>query len=332
MQIVGVMFTAYNEGEELQRTLESVRSGTRQAHEIVVVDDGSTDGSCDAVASESVRVIRHERRVGVAASRNDACATARGEVLSEQKAFVSQKVRSDDEFFELFGGGGKATGARGSRQAGPASTPWSDEDYLLQQRRRSKPGEYKSIRPRVDAALHWMTEQIPAAALLDQRALDVGTRDGYAVEVFRQLGVAEAGGIELVPETAAYAARRGRAVRQADMRSLPDPDGWWDLVTCIHCLEHCPEPRRAVGELARVLRPGGWLFLVVPRQPSEASDPVHNCAFPDAESLRELVLGVGQFESTTLREETGVLARGRRELRLLVQRSKRNAVAASRGT
>jgi SAM-dependent methyltransferase len=208
----------------------------------------------------------------------------------------------------------------------------SDQDYIRQQRRRSKPGEYKSIRRRVDAALRWMTEQIPAAALLGKRGLDAGTRDGYALEAFRRLGIAEAGGIELVPETAAYAARRGRAVRQGDMRSLPDPDESWDLVTCIHCLEHCPEPARAVGELARLLRPGGWLFLAVPREPSGDSDPVHNWAFPDAECLRGLVLGVQQFDPATLREQTGTLARGRRELRLLIQKRKSEAPAAKGGT
>jgi len=172
-----------------------------------------------------------------------------------------------------------------------------------------------------------MTEHIPAAALLGKRGLDVATRDGYAVEVFRRLGIAEAGGIELVPETAAYAARRGRAVRQGDMRSLPDPDRSWDLVTCIHSLEHCPEPGPAMGEMARVLRPGGWLFVVVPRESNADSDPVHNWAFPDAATLQQLVLAHAEFDPATIRQETGVLARGCRELRLLVQKRKCSALA-----
>jgi len=504
---LSVIITAYDEGEELVRTINSVRANTRGSHEIIVVDDGSTDGSCDAIEADGVRVIRHDERVGIAGSRNDACAVARGDVLAfldghqrlspgcldqcaetaqqrqaivwpdvrgltdrgwtghgallrlsekdgsfsgkwlrrkprqslsaistlivpgyvmprsvydrvrwigalggwgaseaaitvkaffldievlhlcgplarhffrkklpystpweavwrnhalvarvcfddrswfdywlpqvfekhltertrrdlaspdvlaEHEGFLDEKVRSDGEFFELVG---RPTAAKGNGQGPRESMHLSDDEYISQQRRRAKAGEYKTIRPRVDAALKWMTEKIPAAALLGKRGLDVGTRDGYAVEAFRKLGIAEAGGVELVPETADYAARRGRAVRQADMRCLPDPDGSWDLVTCIHSLEHCPEPQRAVAEMARVLRPGGWLFLVVPREATPARDPLHNCAFPNAESLRQVVLAEGTLDAATIREDLGILAKGCRELRLLVR--KRNSV------
>ncbi len=243
------------------------------------------------------------------------------EVLAEHEEFLAAKVRADDEFFDVVGRQAVAGATTdGNGQGRRESVQLSEGDYISQQRRRSKPGEYKAIRPRVDAALKWMTEKIPAAALLGKRGLDVGTRDGYALEAFRKLGIAEAGGVELVPETADYAARRGRAVRQADMRCLSDPDSSWDLVTCIHSLEHCPEPQRAVGEMARVLRPGGWLFLVVPRENKPDRDPVHNCAFANAESLREMALAQGDFDAATIREEIGVLAKGCRELRLLIQK------------
>lgn len=504
---LSVIITAYNEGEELVKTVNSVRANTRKACEIIVVDDGSTDGSCDAIEADGVRVVRHDQRVGVAASRNDACTVAGGdvfafldghqrlspgcldqcavtaherqaivwpdvrgladrrwtghgarmhlsekdgsfsgkwvrrsppqsvsaistlivpgyvmpravydrvrwigalrgwgaseaaiavkafflgieilhlcgplarhlfrqrlpystpweavwrnhalvarvafddrtwfdywlphvfqdrlteparrdlaspEVLAEHEAFLAAKVRSDGEFFELVGlpAVAERTG-KGNGRASRQSVSLSDDEYVRHQRRRSKPAEYKGIRPRVDAALKWMTEGIPAAALLGKRGLDVGTRDGCALEAFRKLGIAEAGGVELVPETADYAARRRRAVRQGDMRCLSDPASSWDLVTCIHSLEHCLEPQRAVGEMARVLRPGGWLFLVVPRETKPDRDPVHNCAFPNAESLRQMVLARGDFDPATIREDVGVLAKGCRELRLLIQK------------
>ncbi len=41
---LSVVITAYNEGEELGRTIESVRAHTEQSYEVIVVDDGSTDG------------------------------------------------------------------------------------------------------------------------------------------------------------------------------------------------------------------------------------------------------------------------------------------------
>ena len=41
-------------------------------------------------------------------------------------------------------------------------------------------------------------------------------------------------------------------------------DGAYDTVLCLSVLEHVREPDRAMGELARVLRPGGTLILTVP--------------------------------------------------------------------
>lgn len=48
---LSVIITAYDEGEELHRTVNSVRANTRQSHEIIVVDDGSTDAAKSTLAS-----------------------------------------------------------------------------------------------------------------------------------------------------------------------------------------------------------------------------------------------------------------------------------------
>ena len=78
---ISVVITAYNEGDEVLRTIESVRENTRSEHEILLVDDGSTDGCCTAGNLGNARLLRHESRMGVGYSRDRASDAARGDVL-----------------------------------------------------------------------------------------------------------------------------------------------------------------------------------------------------------------------------------------------------------
>jgi len=50
----------------------------------------------------------------------------------------------------------------------------------------------------------------------------------------------------------------------ADITALPFEDACFDAVLCSHVLEHVDDDRAAMAELARVLRPGGWLVVLVP--------------------------------------------------------------------
>jgi SAM-dependent methyltransferase len=53
----------------------------------------------------------------------------------------------------------------------------------------------------------------------------------------------------------------------ADITDLPFPDESFDLVVCLHVLEHVPDDRAAIREFFRVLRPGGRAMLQVPPSP-----------------------------------------------------------------
>lgn len=80
--MISAVMSVHNEGHEVRRTIESIRSHTRGQVEIVIVDDASTDGCCVGLDAQHVRVLRHERRLGVAASRDRAVQSARGDVLA----------------------------------------------------------------------------------------------------------------------------------------------------------------------------------------------------------------------------------------------------------
>jgi len=57
----------------------------------------------------------------------------------------------------------------------------------------------------------------------------------------------------------------------ADLRMLPFADGVFSSATSAETLEHIPEHTQSVGELTRILAPGGWLVGTVPAGPSQWS-------------------------------------------------------------
>ena len=54
------------------------------------------------------------------------------------------------------------------------------------------------------------------------------------------------------------------AMLSLDIMRIQMPDGSFDVVLCSHVLEHVDDDRRAMRELLRVLRPGGWAMIQVP--------------------------------------------------------------------
>lgn len=56
----------------------------------------------------------------------------------------------------------------------------------------------------------------------------------------------------------------GRAMAQLDITAIPYPDAHFDALLCNHVLEHIVDDGKAMQELHRVLKSGGWAVLQVP--------------------------------------------------------------------
>ena len=85
MSLVSVVVPVYNRRALIEETLRSALAQQWPSVEVIVVDDGSTDGSADHVErvfGDRVRLIRLEQNVGRSAARNAGCAAARGEFIA----------------------------------------------------------------------------------------------------------------------------------------------------------------------------------------------------------------------------------------------------------
>ncbi len=81
-----IIMPVYNHADYLAEAVQSVTNQTRQDWELIIVDDGSTDGSgelADKLASSDGRItVIHQKNAGPAAARNTALAQARGSWLA----------------------------------------------------------------------------------------------------------------------------------------------------------------------------------------------------------------------------------------------------------
>ena len=55
-----------------------------------------------------------------------------------------------------------------------------------------------------------------------------------------------------------------------DIQQIPIADGEFDAVICNHIMEHVEDDRKAMSELYRILRPGGWGIILSPVELSRA--------------------------------------------------------------
>lgn len=49
-----------------------------------------------------------------------------------------------------------------------------------------------------------------------------------------------------------------------DLTDIDFPDNRFDIILCSHVLEHIPDDLRAMGEMLRVIKPGGFVIVIVP--------------------------------------------------------------------
>ena len=156
-----------------------------------------------------------------------------------------------------------------------------------------------ALQPSATARLNFVKEVVKAINRRQASVADLGCGSGVILsEVLMMKPLWTGHGLDISREAINYARKLAAHKRVADRTSfragnvtrLPYADESLDLVIASEIIEHMPEPEAAVGEMARVLKPGGQLILTMP---VESHTPGHIHALSSREDLRLLCEGAG---------------------------------------
>jgi glycosyltransferase involved in cell wall biosynthesis len=78
---VSIVIPVYNEADHLAACLEAIAAQTQPVHEVIVVDNNSTDGSDDVAQRYAFVTLLREDKQGVVHARNTGFNAARGEII-----------------------------------------------------------------------------------------------------------------------------------------------------------------------------------------------------------------------------------------------------------
>ena len=101
-----------------------------------------------------------------------------------------------------------------------------------------------------------------AAGRHDLRMIDCGCGTGYNLTTLLQ-PYGQAFGFDMEPDALQRARSRGRPLVRADMEHMPFTSGSFDLATSFDVVHSVADDRAALGEISRLLKPGGHLVMNV---------------------------------------------------------------------
>jgi len=145
-------------------------------------------------------------------------------------------------------------GSTGDSQAGPSRQPW----YLRFGLRRV---------PGLRSLYRWLSDSradfMPPVKDGHDQIVELGCATGSFLEKLRDAGWL-ACGVEPAAAAADEARRRGFEIHTGTLESAEFCDESFDAACAWMVIEHVPDPRRSLSEIARVLRPDGWFAFSIP--------------------------------------------------------------------
>lgn len=97
----------------------------------------------------------------------------------------------------------------------------------------------------------------------DKIILDVGCGTGAIIKKLVDAGY-KARGVDNSEEALKYCRQKGLEVIQGGADQLPFADNYFDAAISSDMLEHLKDDRKAIAEIGRVIKPGGYFIATVP--------------------------------------------------------------------
>jgi SAM-dependent methyltransferase len=103
---------------------------------------------------------------------------------------------------------------------------------------------------------HWYRTRFAGRAPI----LDIGPGRCW----FAKQNLNDIAAVDNAPELVEHYRQEGINIRLGDAYRVPYPDEHFEGVFCCWLLEHLSEPDRAISEIYRILKPGGYACVIVP--------------------------------------------------------------------
>jgi len=94
------------------------------------------------------------------------------------------------------------------------------------------------------------------------RLLEIGCSTGEMLTAAQSLFAVS--GVDADHASSRVAISRGVNCFNGTLAEANFPDGYFDVAALYHVIEHFPSPRAELGELHRIIKPGGWLVVETP--------------------------------------------------------------------
>jgi 2-polyprenyl-3-methyl-5-hydroxy-6-metoxy-1,4-benzoquinol methylase len=140
-------------------------------------------------------------------------------------------------------------------------------NFRLQQQHPLVPtSNFSTMEEYVGYLIHRKAYEEAANLVRGKGLLDWGCNNGYGIEILRDMGCANAAGLDVSP--AAIAEARSRLGADIEL-ILHDgatslPSGKFEVVTSFQCIEHVSDHRSYLQAIVRVLKPGGLAIFTTP--------------------------------------------------------------------